>query len=837
MSRAFIKDCLRQVKTTIHRFAAILVISALGVAFFAGLRTTGEDMRITANDYFNKYNFMDIQLVSPYGFNDDDLEAVRDAPGVKEATAAYTLDALAKSKDSSLTVRLHSFDENARINLPRLTEGRLPQKSGECLVDPKFIEMRDCVVGDTVSVSSGTDTPIEDSLVTDTYIIVGVADYPLYISHERGANNVGSGRTDAYILVPCDDFKIPVFTSINIIVENSNNTIRFDDGYKNILKPVGDNLRIIGNERSLTEYNKHFSRLQGIIDLSQNEAEKQAALAQQRLLTPAEWHILDINTNFGFVGYRQDTERMDALSLVIPLMFFLIAILVTMTSMTRLVESDRSLIGTLKALGYANRTIAMRYLLYAVAASLIGSIFGLIVGYNLFPRVVYNAYSIMYTLPPIQIIYSNFYSAVSVAAAVLCSALPAYLVCYKSMRASAAELMRPITPKIGKRTLIERITPLWKRFNFSQKVAFRNLFRYKKRLIMTLIGVAGCTALMFTGFALQDSITVIVHKQYSELHLYDMQVYFTNGNGSAESIFTENNLIKNHTLILSDTCDIFNDNQKTSVNIIVPKSADEFDAYINLRNRTSKSSLTLDDNGVIVTEKLALLYDLSVGDEFSVVSSDGAVILLTVSGITENYLVHYIYLTHEVFEEKFGKRFLPNSALISTISDTDKNALAESLLSHPEVNSITMSEYLEENFSKMTDALNYVVLVLIASSATLVCVVLFSLNTINFEERKRELATIKVLGFFDRELAAYMYRENAVLTIIGTVFGLGLGVLLQRYIITTMEVDLVMFSREIFFASYLYSAVLTIAFAVVVNLIMLKFIARIDVVTSMKSVE
>lgn len=1038
MGNAFLKDSLRQIKVTFNRFISILIISALGVAFFAGLRTTGEDMRITAEEYFNEQNFFDIHLLSNYGFNKDDINSIKNINGIEDINAVFSLDALAEANDNNLTVKLLSFDENTTINIPKLCEGRLPENSNECLADKKFLTQTDSAIGDVINLDSGNSSPITDNITCEKYTIVGVAKYPMYISYDRGTSVVGSGNNDAFLIIPTYNFKISVYTDVYIAVNNPQKLSRFDDEYDNLINPVVHSLEDNGNIRSeirykeiiqeasdeinsaksdvengyteledgrikieqarneldegwaeynqnkddfnktieesniklekgkkeyengLLEYNKgktlfntisslytleknanaitaiynlasdlkssnsdlsellfayasepeneiyktavksaidnlgsSFEQSKVILDRTKTElsnSEEKLKLANQdgqtqfdeahiklndsekeyfeasekygtekekaiRELTKAktdiadaeielsnlkltDWYVLDHNTNIGFVSYIQDTDRLDALSLVIPLLFFMIAVLVNMTSMTRLVESDRSFIGTLKSMGYKNGTIATRYLFYSVSASVLGGALGLFAGYNIFPRVIFDSYSIMYTLPEIQIVYSNFYSFISVSTAVICAALPAYLVCIKSLKASASELMRPVSPNIGKRSVIERITPLWKRLNFSQKVAFRNLFRYKKRLIMTLIGVAGCTSLMFTGFGLRDSITTIVEKQYSVLHKYDMQIFYSSDEESNISdIIKENKSISDYALVYEDSCEIVSDKKTTSVELIVPENTENFYSFLTLQTRKNKKPLLLDDNGVIITEKLSSIYDLSIGDSFSVRDSNGITVNLTITGITENYLLHYIYISPTLYNKHFSKESNSNEILCKTAKGTDEKQFAEKMLSYPTVKSVSISKTLEKNFSKMIDALRYVVLILIASAATLVFVVLFSLNTINLEERKRELATIKVLGFYNSELAAYIYRENAFLTLFGTLLGLGFGVLLQRYIITTMEVDMLMFSRDLLWQSYVFSAVLTLLFAAIVNLIMLKSIAKIDVVTSMKSIE
>lgn len=1281
IKRAFVTDCVRQVRTTLSRFLSIFIITVLGVSFFAGLRTTGEDMRITAADYFDSQNFMDFRLVSTMGFNEDDISAIRNIQDVEGVMPAYFCEALVKMDDKTLTVIVHSLSEEPNtendINRPKIVEGRMPENSGECLADPQFISASGLKIGDTVSFSSGTSKPITDSLKREEYKIVGIAECPLYISYERGSSSIGSGKTDAYFLIPPDDFSLQVYTEVYLTIRNESNVSRFEDGYEALLEPVEDalektediraqiryeevreeareeiqnarkdvdegykklsdgrkelddgrkeldegwqeyrdglkkyedeiskarkkldegwqeyydglkkyetemndarkklddgwndyyagvrefetktaearkelddawaelqqgwleyyngleefNTRIAQEEKKLNEgyaeyqkglseyrsglasYNEGYDRLmkaqreldaaideynRGLdaynqsralydsllgamaagndpaslaaitmianeiggtspelsavllayaqnpedpivkmaaegaviqfgltldaakqeldgakakidagqasinegrrelnsasakldrakeeldkakrqLDEGKNELEKaraegrkelddarekllkgeadlydgedkfadekargekelsdalkelndgeaelqdakekgekelsdalaelkdgEAELAREKAkggkdladaknklikgeieysaakkefederkkaekelsdaeekiedaedelarLKPPEWYILDLETNVGFVGYKQDTERMDALSVVVPLFFFLVAILVTMTSMTRLVESDRQYIGTLKALGYGNGAIAARYLAYAVSASLLGGIAGVFAGYNVFPRVIFSAYSIMYTLPPIIIKYDVFYSVTSTLIAVACAAIPALAVCLKSVISAPAQLMRPASPPKGKRTLIEHITPVWKRLNFSQKVAVRNLFRYKKRFIMTVVGVAGCTALMFTGFGLRDSITTIVAKQYDTIHQYDLKIDLKKDATDDErtslyELTDKSSAITSYAELMQLPVDATSDGRTKSAYLIVPESLDNFDEFIKLQERKTRKALELTDDGAVITEKLAGLLRLKEGDTLTLRDSDGRETGIKISGIAENYLFHYIYMTPSYYSEVFGLEPHTNQ-IVCHLDNTAANEdnLSESFLNEAAVSTVTFTSVLKSNFEKMVVALNYVVLVLIVSAAALVYVVLFSLTTINLEERSRELATIKVLGFYTNELAAYIYRENVVMTVLGSLLGLLLGVGLQRYVINTMEIDILMFSRDLRWQSYVYSSGLTLVFAFLVNLLMLWRIVRIDMISSLKSVE
>ena len=861
MKNAFIKDSLRQVGVTINRFIAILSVTMLGVAFFAGLKATAPDMRVTAQNYFNKLNFMDINLLSTAGFTSDDISAIKTTKDVKDVMPAYSADAIVNLAQKSLTVKLMSIDldklkSNASsiINRPEITSGRMPENAGEILADPRFLTLSGYKVGDSVTFKSGSESGISDTLKISKFTIVGVANDPLYISYERGSSTIGNGRVDAYFILPTSAFSLSVYTDVYLTVDNKDGLSRFDSGYDDLIKPVSTALDKISDSRTDIRFSEIKSEAQKKIDdakaqLTSEQPELDASAksiagseAQLAALKKPVWYVLDHNTNAGFVGFKQDADRIAALANVFPLIFFLVAALVSLTTMTRLVEDDRTYIGTMKALGYSRGVIAAKYLVYALAASLLGSVLGLFIGFNLFPRVVFNAYGILYTLPKIIAQFNIPYAVISAAAAVLCAALPAYLVCVSSLRTPPASLMRPKVPNVGKRILLERIKPLWKRFNFSQKVTARNLFRYKKRLIMTIVGVAGCTALIFTGFGLRDSISTIVGKQYDQIRIYDMEVDVNENAPSVDMASLNNFLSSNVTSSISlrqQSVDVLKGSQVKSAYLVVPKDDNTLKGYINLRQRVGARPLALQNDTVIISEKLASVYSFKVGDSIDIRDSDGTARSVKVGGICENYLFHYVYMSPTLYEKLFGKPFVANQ-LLCKLADKSKPAedtISKDLMKKATVSSVAFTTNLKDNFQKMIVALRYVVLVLILSAAALAFVVLFSLTSINIDERNRELATIKVLGFYNSELAGYIYRENMILTVLSSLIGIVLGIFMQRYVILTAEVDLVMFSRDILWQTYLYSAGLTIVFAAFVNAIMYTRFKKIDMVSSLKSIE
>lgn len=604
-------------------------------------------------------------------------------------------------------------------------------------------------------------------------------------------------------------------------------------------------------KRKLADSRRELEEAQAEYDAESSEAKEKLADARRELadakqkrdsLKEPQWIALDLDKNEGFAGYAQDTDRIAAIGLVFPLIFFLVAALVSLTNMTRMVEDDRELIGLYKALGYGRWAIAAKYLLYSGLAATAGTVIGLLIGQKLFPWIICDAYGILYRLPAASMPYNLQYSVWAAAGALLCSVLPAFLVCQTELFSSPASLMRPRAPKEGKRIFLEHIPLVWKHLNFSKKVTCRNIFRYKKRLLMTVVGIAGCTALIFTGFGLRDSIQSIVVKQYDEIQKYDMQVGLDEkadaaSLSAADAILSEET--DRHMYFLQKSVDVMNNAGMKSATLLVPSDLSRFGEFVDLRTRKGHKPLALSEDGVVISEKLSSLLKVKTGDTIRLKDADNQVLECRVAGIAENYALHYVYMSDALYTALSGEAPARNAALcqLRDSSQTAEDALSSRLLAEDSVTSTSFNTSLRQNFSDMISSMDVVVVVLILSAAALACIVLFSLTTINIDERRRELATLKVLGFHNGETAMYIYRENIILTILGILAGLVLGAMLLMFVITTVEVDMVMFSRSVRWYNYLIAAAMTALFAVLVNLLMTTVIKKINMVESMKSVE
>lgn len=577
------------------------------------------------------------------------------------------------------------------------------------------------------------------------------------------------------------------------------------------------------------------------------DAKEKIADARRELadLKQPEWYVLDRQYIQTYVEYGNDADRIGAIGQVFPVIFFLVAALVSLTTMTRMVEEQRTQIGTLKALGYSKSAIASKYLFYALLSSMLGSLVGLVLGQKLLPAVIISAYQILYNNLPATLTPLNLeYSLTAAGVAVLCTTLAALAACYKELNAVPASLMRPAAPKSGKRVFLEYAGFIWRRLTFSQKAAVRNLLRYKKRFFMTIFGIGGCMALLLVGFGLKDSILYIGKGQFGDVSVYDGTIGIDKDAAPQEreelkKRIREDTRILHSMEALETAVDVEAGAAPRSAYMIVPSKEEELEHYIRLQDRETKEVCRLDGEGVIITEKLARLLGVSKGDVIVLKEDDTKQVEARVSYITEQYFMHYVYMSPDLYEQLYGTEpewnqwFLKNEQQGEALED----ALRTEYIQLSAVSDVDFISGTAQRVADMLKSMDMIIYVLVVAAGLLAFVVLYNLNNININERRRELATLKVLGFFDGEVSAYVNRENVLLTLIGTGVGVFLGILLHRFVIQTAEIDMLMFGREIASASYLYSIVLTFVFSAVVNGAMFFRLRRIDMVESLKSVE
>ena len=1079
MKSALFKDIIREIKRTKSRFFSIFAIIALGAGFFSGLKAACPDMLATQEAYFRDNNLMDIHLLSTYGFDEGDMDAIRAVDGIRGIYPTYSKDVFVKNdRNANLIAKMIAIPDvttaayaDKTIDEPVVLKGRMPQSANECVVE-KHSQMRTTFnIGDTVSVyTTDSENPLSDSLVRDSWTVVGIVMNPQYISYERGNTTIGDGSIDTYIMIPESNFCYEVYTDVYLTMEDAAAYGAFDDGYWNVmdgdveefeavadvrkderfaeikeeaeeqladakqkladgekeaneelskakqelddaykeltdgekkladgkkqyndgreeynnskkefdegiadaelkieeaqaelddgyaqynngvsqlmeglessaeqlraktaeikaaisagmgtpememmlaelerqlgeieylinnpeaaiasaeelrtakdqLEEAGDRLNSaklwLGVEKengqkqldeAAAELSKAYKTLRdsekqladgwdeyndGLAKYEEAKAESDQKLADARQqildaekkvakLKKPTWYVFTRKDNPGFSTYESDAYRIENVCKIFPVFFFLVAILVCLTTMTRMVEEERTQIGTLKALGYSKAAIASKFIVYSALASLSGSVVGIAAGSFIFPTVIYSAYEMLYKTPALKLQPMPEVWVLVTLCALVCTTAAALMACMAELRSNPAALMRPKAPKAGKRVLLEKIPFIWKRLSFTRKVTVRNLFRYKKRIFMTILGIAGCTALTMAGFGIYSSISVILDKQYSEIFNYDLIVVLDSDAGEYtletvdKALEEDENTTENVELYMKSLS--YKGIGDTS--LVVAKDTTKLADVVKFNDRVTGDPFELTDDGVIITERFAELSGLSAGDEFTF-TCGGEEITAKVSAVTENYTLHFVYMTENLYEKLCGAKPSYNTyfTIMKDTGDEAQKEMGERLMSLDGVQALSFVKDNRESFGNTVKNLNYVVILIIVSAAMLAFVVLYNLTNINITERIREIATIKVLGFYDNEVSAYVFRENILLTLIGDAIGLGAGVWLHRFVIQVAQTDSVMFGRTLPLWCFAAAFVLTLIFALLVDFIMHFRLKKVSMVESLKSVE
>ena len=1109
MRSALNKDFIRDILKSKGRFLSIVAIVALGVAFFTGVKSSPIVMKASSDKYYDKYNLMDIRLISTLGLTDKDVDDIKNIKGVEGVYPTYSLDAISIYNSTEKVLKVHGLDLNKLndkknyINQLKLIKGRLPQKSGECVLEIPKIKALNYPIGSEISLSSGKDDKLSKSLNKSKYKVVGYVETPYYLSQEKGNSSIGGGVIEGAIMIPESDFKMDTYTEMFLTVKSAKELDTYGDEYSNLVKTVTDKIENMKNKLTTRRYNEVVKKAEDkiqkqedklskakkdfdkgkkeyeenklkseneikeaenkILDASEqiedgkaqlknekkrafeqieegkvklasaetdlkngqkkyqtalkkfnsnkktaeseikkaesdleelsnqiddlkngnkliekqlqneqlseverselenklnenlyilsvmqqkykdgtdklesskselllgekklketkatleasekkianektklksseklaeekfkkaeeelyqrenqieeaklelkenkaklktelNKAKKELQEAEEKIADGEEkikdakkqikkiekptLYILDRDSHQSFVEYEGCANSIDALAKIFPVFFFAVAALVCLTTMTRMVDEQRINIGTLKGLGYKTSQISKKYILYALIACLTGSILGLAIGFSVFPTVIFFAYGMMYSIENIVYVFSIPIAIGITSLALIIIILSAYMACSKELKETPAILMRPKAPKGGKRILLERVPFIWNRFSFISKVTVRNIFRYKKRFLMTVLGIAGCTALILTGFGIKDSIEMILTGQYGTLFKYDMSLVIQSDMTDKQIYELRKNLsdideINKYEFFSYENGDIKVNNTKKEITIVVPENLEKMDKFIHLQDRKTQNPIELNNKGIVLTEKIARDLGVKAGDEIELINSDDKKAKIKVSHITENYISHYAYISPENYIKLFEKD-LDFNRLIGILNNPSvkiEDKLSKKLFDIETVDGITFNTASKETFHNTIKNLNYVVLIMIISAGALAFVVLYNLTNVNISERIREIATIKVLGFYDKEVSAYIYRENIILTIIGTVVGLGLGTILHKFIMVTVEIQSMMFGRVIDMSSYFIAAVLTIVLSLFVNLAMFYKLRNVKMVESLKSVD
>ena len=592
-------------------------------------------------------------------------------------------------------------------------------------------------------------------------------------------------------------------------------------------------------EAGYAEYNEGVKTLEA----ERTDAESEIADAQKKLdeLKTPEVYILGRDTNVGYASFDNDSNIVNQVAAVFPIFFFAVAALVCMTTMTRMVEDERTQIGVLKALGYSDGAVMAKYLFYSGSAAVGGAVFGYAVGNLLFPKVIWIGYNMLYDFAKLTYVWDIKIGIISIAAAALCSMGATYFSCAAQFHGSPAMLIRPKAPKSGKRILLEKVGFIWKNLSFLRKVSIRNVFRYKKRFVMMIMGIGGCSALVVTALGLKDSFSDIVSAQFREIAVYDMSITLAEpaDDKMLDKLADEfGKYFDSYALLNSSTMELHSDNANKSANIIIPENADEIAGQYHFLDSKNKAALSYPKEGeIILTKRLAKVLGVKKGDTITITDDDFNTMTVTVSGICKNYVFNYAFIAKETYMNAVGHEPEYRTVYASLKDGMDAHQTVADMLTLDDISSAYVNADTQEQFNNMISSINYVVIMVIVLAAALAFVVLYNLTNINITERIREIATIKVLGFYSGETAAYVFRENFILTGIGAVLGLGLGKLLHVFIMDCINVEAVSFDSYITPLSYLLSVILTFVFAVIVNFFMLFKLKKINMAESLKSVE
>lgn len=849
MVKVHFKNSIKSIIKSRRRFLSILIMAFLGVGFFSGLKACGPDMKEMLDNYVDNNKMYDIKIQSTLGLTDDDLKIVRKIDNVLKVFPSKEKDSLVKINNKQEVAHLIPYDD---INIPHVVEGRLPKNNNECVIDKLYNKS---LLGKYITIDN------------KKIKIVGYVESPLYMSTDRGTSLLGNGTVALFIYVNKDFLESDYYTSFNILVKDAKQEVTSSKKYNKLVDNVIEDINKIKKTQEEKRYESIIdeanNKIKEALELYTNnkqeldynynlvssfmteemkkefednykkieEAKEKIDNEKEKLdkISKGTWYIQKRKNNTGYTSIIEAIQTIDNIANMFPIIFYMVAILISLTSMTRMIEEERIEIGTLKSLGYTNLTIMSKYLLYSFLACIIGGVLGMSLGFYLLPGIVWKLYSLFYyAVPGFVCKYRLLSGIIGTLFAFICIGGATYIVANSELKEQASQLMRPKAPKNGKKILLENIPFIWKHFNFSNKVTTRNIFRYKKRSITTIIGISGCTALLVTGFGIKDSVVEIPNKQFKEIIKYDSSIILSNDSEIEKIVDKIKPLIYVESKGISGI--IESKEKDFETNIVVFKNNTELNKVYDLKALKDKKKLTLDDEGIIITDKIAKSLNKKINDNIKI-NIDGINYKLKIKGITKNYVGHYIYMNKKYYESTISK-YETNMLLVK-----GSNAKNKEILKFDSVSSINRVSKMIKNASIMFDAMNYVVILLIIASALLDFVVLYNLANVNISERQREIATLKVLGFYDKEVDDYINKENIIFTIIGIILGMVFGIFIIDLIVASIEIDNLRIIRYIKPISFVYSALITITFSFIVNIIIHFILKKINMIESLKSIE
>jgi putative ABC transport system permease protein len=871
-NKTYLKASFREIKQSKGRFIAIIMIVLLGTLLYVGVKTAGPVMQKTMDHYVTQQHLSDLQIISTAGLSQKDLDLAKEVPGA-EAEAGYQFYYADAAKNE--VVQVFSYDADAKQNQLTLAEGSFPKEKNQIVLDEKA-KTAGYKIGDKYQVKE------EDMVDVTEYTITGFVRSPLFINKlERGYTNIGNGSVDYFAYIPKENFTSDNYSVLYLSFGELDTEAVYSDSYQEKMdekqdlvekkfdkRPAerlaelqstasdalsGEKQKIADGREQLEQARTQsaaFAQADPSITASLDQQEAELDAAQEKI-TAEEQKIADLaepsylyrqrSDNVGFQEYGDLADRIAAIANVFPLFFFFIAALITFTTMTRMVEENRSEIGMLKALGYTKFEISKKYIIYALLASILGVGLGVVLGTNLLPRIIFELSSAQYDIGEARIFYDWVPIAQASAAFLAATFGSALIVLLKELRERPATLLQPKAPKPGKRILLEYIKPLWSRLSFNQKISYRNLFRYKSRMFMAIVGIAGCAGLMIAGVGLKDSLSAVGDKQFGPITDYQAIVTANEDadNQKIEDTLSDQKGVTSWLPTESQTMELRKSGTPSqNITMFVPEDIQGFDKYVHLEDLDG-TSVDLPENGAVITEKVADTFGVKAGEKIALYDTDQNKIEVTIKHIVRNYLGNFIYLSQKTYEQAADKEASPNAFLVKTEKMTKKEeeSLSKALLDTKEVsNTSFISKQIEVQEESMAN-LDVVVLIFVVLSGLLAFIVLYNLTNINISERVRELSTIKVLGFFDKEVTMYIVRENIIFTILGIVGGVGVGYVLTDFILQQASMENVIFPLIISWQAYVLSASLTILFTVIVMIVTHFKLKHINMIDALKSNE
>ena len=815
--KSIFKMTLRTVRTFKGRFIALCLIVALSAGFFAGLKLTTDSLRNTGDIFMREHNMYDYRLYSTLGFEKSQVDKLKEINGVEYAEGGYTVDVLADFDGSNMALKILSIPTN--VNTVSLKSGRMPTSSNEVLADAERFSAED--IGKKIALSP-FDKEGTKSLNNTEYTIVGIAHSPVYIGINRGTTTVGSGSLSAFLYCNADNFKGDIFTEINVTLTQKGQA--YSEEYESLIASRKEEIKRVLDECATDRYNNLFAEVKAQYPFVTEE------MAEKFGLEKPETYILTRNENPGYINFENDSGIVGEVANVMPIFFILIAILVCVTTMTRMVDEERNQLGILKALGFSNTKIAFKYLLYAGSATLIGWTIGFFLCSWGVPEIFWMAYNALYSFAPLTYYFSPSMMLITLGASLICILGSTYISVRRELVSSAASLIRPKASKGGKRILLERI-PFWKKLPFLQKIIFRNMFRYKQRLIMMLVGIGCCCGLLLTAFGVRNSMIEIANLQYENVQQYKMEITFDDEDKAKEDLDTLENTA--YITTSKGLVDVKADKTMSSVNLVAYDNWEELTWYWHIANEKGLVPEQFGDN-VIINSKIAQTLNIKAGDKIELVNADMKSVTVTVGAIYDNYIFSYIFMSSDLYKASFGE-YEKNTAFIRT--DYDSTVMGEKLTAFESVTSISDLTSTKDSVNDALNCLNYIIWLIVAFCAALAFIVTFNLTNINLAERSREIATVEVLGFYPRETCSYVLRENILLSFIASIIGIPIGYLFHYFVMSRVVVESFTFRIYIAPESYFLAFGFSMLFALVVNLFMRRQIAKIPMVESLKAVE